>query len=220
MNMKHFGMGLLALALSAAGAAAWAQNVKITPLGTHPGELCDRDRATIFEDPDRRAYPLRCRAVGNGRRRPAPWHHPCRAVVPCAYRSHRRPQDRRAQHRLLREAGNGVGVAEFDHGRNCGGEECLADHDPQHGVLSRQENSEHPRQADRELRRTRRQIAAVQEAPCLAPVELGGTKIVKAAGAASGVEITTVYAVTRQHALARTADRCAEENHSSRTTSA
>ena len=49
--MKHFGMGLLALALSAAGGAAWAQNVKITPLGTHPGELCDRDRATIFEDP-------------------------------------------------------------------------------------------------------------------------------------------------------------------------
>jgi L-ascorbate metabolism protein UlaG (beta-lactamase superfamily) len=28
---------------------AWAQNVKITPLGSHTGELCDR--ATIFEDP-------------------------------------------------------------------------------------------------------------------------------------------------------------------------
>ena len=38
---------LSALAVS----AAWAQNVKITPLVTHPGELCDRDRATIFEDP-------------------------------------------------------------------------------------------------------------------------------------------------------------------------
>lgn len=34
-----------------AASAAWAQNVKITPLGSHPGELCDRDRATIFEDP-------------------------------------------------------------------------------------------------------------------------------------------------------------------------
>ena len=29
----------------------FAQNVKITPLGSHAGELCDRDRATIFEDP-------------------------------------------------------------------------------------------------------------------------------------------------------------------------
>jgi len=30
---------------------ALAQNVKITPLGSHPGELCGRDRATLFEDP-------------------------------------------------------------------------------------------------------------------------------------------------------------------------
>src|SRR5262245_43437146 len=51
MHMKLFGMSLLGLGLSAAGVPAWAQNVKITPLGTHPGELCDRDRATIFEDP-------------------------------------------------------------------------------------------------------------------------------------------------------------------------
>ena len=29
----------------------WGQNVKITPLGSHAGELCSRDRATIFEDP-------------------------------------------------------------------------------------------------------------------------------------------------------------------------
>ena len=40
---------LAALALCAASAAA--QNVKITPLGSHAGELCARDRATIFEDP-------------------------------------------------------------------------------------------------------------------------------------------------------------------------
>ena len=28
-----------------------AQNVKITPIGSHPGELCANDRATLFEDP-------------------------------------------------------------------------------------------------------------------------------------------------------------------------
>ena len=38
----------LVLALVAPIAAA--QNVKITPLGSHTGELCDRDRATLFED--------------------------------------------------------------------------------------------------------------------------------------------------------------------------
>lgn len=40
-----------ALALSFAAFPALAQNVKITPVGSHPGELCANDRAMIFEDP-------------------------------------------------------------------------------------------------------------------------------------------------------------------------
>jgi len=40
-----------AIALTLAGFPAIAQNVKITPVGSHPGELCAQDRATIFEDP-------------------------------------------------------------------------------------------------------------------------------------------------------------------------
>ena len=48
MKTAHAFAGL-ALALAASSAAA--QNVKVTPLGSHAGELCDRDRATIFEDP-------------------------------------------------------------------------------------------------------------------------------------------------------------------------
>src|SRR5438132_14111549 len=39
------------LPVLAAASAAWAQNVKVTPLGSHAGELYTRDRATIFEDP-------------------------------------------------------------------------------------------------------------------------------------------------------------------------
>ena len=41
----------LIIGLALGGSAAWAQNVKVTPLGSHDGELCDRDRATLFEDP-------------------------------------------------------------------------------------------------------------------------------------------------------------------------
>ena len=41
----------VALALVLAAPSAIAQNVKITPVGSHPGELCANDRATIFEDP-------------------------------------------------------------------------------------------------------------------------------------------------------------------------
>ena len=39
------------LALSLAAFPVLAQNVKITPVGSHPGELCANDRAMIFEDP-------------------------------------------------------------------------------------------------------------------------------------------------------------------------
>lgn len=40
-----------ALALSLVAFPALAQNVKITPIGSHPGELCANDRAIVFEDP-------------------------------------------------------------------------------------------------------------------------------------------------------------------------
>jgi len=43
------GMGAALLAGVVFSSAA--QNVKITPVGSHPGELCANDRATIFEDP-------------------------------------------------------------------------------------------------------------------------------------------------------------------------
>jgi L-ascorbate metabolism protein UlaG (beta-lactamase superfamily) len=48
MNAAQAGA---ALAFFLAILPAGAQNVKITPLGSHPGELCANDRATIFEDP-------------------------------------------------------------------------------------------------------------------------------------------------------------------------
>src|SRR6266545_1490979 len=46
-NLRVMGV----LVLAAACSTVWGQNVKITPLGSHAGELCSRDRATIFEDP-------------------------------------------------------------------------------------------------------------------------------------------------------------------------
>ena len=47
----HYVRAICFVALTAACSLAAAQNVKITPLGSHAGELCMRDRATIFEDP-------------------------------------------------------------------------------------------------------------------------------------------------------------------------
>lgn len=53
--MKRLSSLLAALCVAVAGASAQtagAQNVKITPLGSHDGEFCARDRAMVFEDPD------------------------------------------------------------------------------------------------------------------------------------------------------------------------
>src|SRR3982750_4144429 len=48
---QHWLRAMLVLATALPLAAAAADNVKVTPLGSHAGELCSRDRATIFEDP-------------------------------------------------------------------------------------------------------------------------------------------------------------------------
>ena len=40
-----------ALTLTLMALPGLAQNVQITPIGSHPGELCANDRATLFEDP-------------------------------------------------------------------------------------------------------------------------------------------------------------------------
>ena len=45
-------MRTLIYLLALAAAPALAQTVKVTPLGSHDGELCAFDRAIIFEDPD------------------------------------------------------------------------------------------------------------------------------------------------------------------------
>src|SRR5215218_1176655 len=42
---------LAAIALVLATSSVVAQNVKITPIGSHTGELCANDRAMVFEDP-------------------------------------------------------------------------------------------------------------------------------------------------------------------------
>jgi hypothetical protein len=48
--MRPLGFAVL-IAAAFAFPPASAPNVKITPHGSHTGELCDRDRATIFEHP-------------------------------------------------------------------------------------------------------------------------------------------------------------------------
>ncbi|HTN27127.1 MAG TPA: MBL fold metallo-hydrolase [Burkholderiales bacterium] len=50
--MKAAYLATLCVGIAAAAMPAAAQNVKITPLGSHDGEFCPLDRALVFEDPD------------------------------------------------------------------------------------------------------------------------------------------------------------------------
>ena len=84
--------GITALALAAGWPTAQAQNVKITPLGSHAGELCKRDRATIFEDPTGVRILYDAGQSVTRRRRSAARRDPRRAAEPRARRSHRRPE--------------------------------------------------------------------------------------------------------------------------------
>jgi len=52
MKPKAALLGALCLGAASIGTPAAAQNVKITPLGSHDGEFCPLDRALVFEDPD------------------------------------------------------------------------------------------------------------------------------------------------------------------------
>ncbi len=52
---------LLLCVLGAAALSAIAETVKITPIGSHDGELCRFDRALILEDPGGTRFLLRRR---------------------------------------------------------------------------------------------------------------------------------------------------------------
>ena len=53
MKIRHLLLNLVAVTVAVGGStAAFANNVKITPLGSQQGEFCQLDRALVLEDPD------------------------------------------------------------------------------------------------------------------------------------------------------------------------
>jgi L-ascorbate metabolism protein UlaG (beta-lactamase superfamily) len=51
MEAKCLRAFLFIVLLTSGWSLAWAQAVKVTPLGSHAGEFCRNDRALLFEDP-------------------------------------------------------------------------------------------------------------------------------------------------------------------------
>ena len=183
---------LLALSLFVALAPiAAAQNVKITPLGSHSGELCDRDRATLFEDPSgvRILYDAGQTVTGDDDPRLGDVH-----VVLLSH-AHGDPMG----DRKLKAQGAGTcatpetvsaaphsTTAEIAAAKNS----ALAMMTPMGAFIGRKTSLIR----NKPTGNCTADLVVPLSSPCLAGAHLGGTRTVRTAGATRPVEITVVFA--------------------------
>jgi L-ascorbate metabolism protein UlaG (beta-lactamase superfamily) len=182
-----------ALVLALVASAGWAQNVKVTPLGSHEGELCDRDRAMIFEDPTgvRILYDAGHSVTGGDDARLGDVH-----VVLLSHAHGDHIGDRK-----MKALGAGT----------CDRPDTVAAPNSTTGEIAATKNAvivmiaEAGQFVGRKVENIRGKptgqcadtggsIAVPQAAPCLATANLGGTRAVRAANAPRAVEITIVHA--------------------------
>lgn len=192
-NKTFVCLGLLS-AFALCCTAGWAQNVKITPLGSHTGELCDRDRATVFEDPSgvRILYDAGHSVTGGGDARLGAIHV---VLLSHAHGDHMGDRKMKALEAGSCEKPETVSAAphsttaEIAAAKNA----AIIMIAPMGAFISRKiENINGKPTGACPL--TGPDLVPPFAAACQALVQLGGTRTVKAAGAQRAVEITTVPA--------------------------
>jgi L-ascorbate metabolism protein UlaG (beta-lactamase superfamily) len=184
----------VALAWVVACNPAGAQTVKITPLGSHAGELCGRDRATIFEDPSgvRILYDSGHSVTGGDDARLGAIHV---ILLSHAHGDHIGDQKLKALEagtcdspEVVSAAPNST-TAEIAAAKNA----AIVMVVPLANFVGKK--VEHIRgRPTAACPQTGNDIIAPLAAPCLATVQTGGTRYVRTADAKQAVEITTVPA--------------------------
>jgi len=194
MKTKPLVYLLLATALMLGTSPAWSQLVKITPLGSHDGEFCDRDRATLFEDPTgvRILYDAGHSVTGGD--------DPRLGVVHVVLLSHAHGDHMGDRRLVALNAGTCAKPDTTSAAPNSTTAEIAAAKNSamimivnMGGFVARKVEKIRGKPTGG-CAETGGSITVPQTAPCLAGVQLGGTKKVKTAGAENAVEITTVHA--------------------------
>jgi len=184
---------LVALAALAC-APALAQNVKITPLGSHAGELCARDRATLFEDPTgvRILYDAGQSVTGGDDARLGAVHV---VLLSHAHGDHIGDQRLKAtgagtcdNPEVVSAAPNST-TAEIASAKNA----AILMIAPMANFVGRKVEAIKGKPTPA-CAQTGNDLVVPFAAPCTAGVMIGGTRSVKASGAARAVEITVVAA--------------------------
>jgi L-ascorbate metabolism protein UlaG (beta-lactamase superfamily) len=185
---------LFLLALLAACSVVAAQSVKVTPLGSHAGELCARDRATIFEDPTgvRILYDAGQSVLGGD--------DPRLGRIDVVILSHAHGDHLGDMRLKALEAGSCDSPQVVSAAPNSTTAEIAAAKSsavimivPLANFVGRKVEAIRGKptpacgSADDE-------VAVPRTGPCLATVQTGGTRVVRASGASKTVEITTVPA--------------------------
>jgi L-ascorbate metabolism protein UlaG (beta-lactamase superfamily) len=177
-----------------AAVSAHAENVKITPLGSHAGELCSRDRATLFEDPTgvRILYDAGQSITGGDDARLGAVHV---VLLSHAHGDHIGDQKLKAVDGgtcatpEVTSAAPQSTTAEVVAAKNA----AIIMVPPLANFIAKKVEALRSR-APAACPQTGNDLIAPFAAPCLATVHLGGTRVVKAREASSGVEITLVTA--------------------------
>jgi L-ascorbate metabolism protein UlaG (beta-lactamase superfamily) len=180
------------LTLTLATFPALAQNVRVTPLGSHPGELCANDRAMVFEDPTgvRVLYdPAHNLTAGDD---------PRLGDIDVVLLSHMHGDHLGDRHLSAVGAGSCANSERVPTLRSMTAEVVVAKSAvlvttrAMAGFIAREVRD----MRDRSLDVCAEPIAASVpvETACMASIDLGGVFTATAAGAQTGVEITIVYA--------------------------
>jgi L-ascorbate metabolism protein UlaG (beta-lactamase superfamily) len=197
MNARRIVLALgLALGVAAAPSLAPAQTVKITPLGSHAGELCPNDRALLFEDPTgvRILYDVGRTVAGGTDARLGAVHV---VLLSHAHGDHigdTKPPSANAgtcESPDTISAGPHSNTAEIAAAKSA---IVVVSNDMGAFLGKKIENIRFEPTAGCPTAGLGRETTAPQTAPCVANLQLGGKRTVKLSGAARGVQIALVQA--------------------------